>query len=356
VVLNALGPRTLTLTATRNSSNTGIAKVLFYVRSSPAGNSFTLDDVSINSGSYSNKYGFSNAADWGSYVGANLSVISGALRVSYVSGASFGAFLPLPDWSVGDYADVSLDLKNLGGGTAAVSIGLHEDLGGGIASNLLTVSTTGVKTVRLTANRAVSGGKGRLLVYASGAAGRTFSIDQVIVRFRPSSLAATNAADDILVAVSTDPHIGNRPLSELDVDNIYGTVDEVRDYFGHPRAAEFCYTFDADNLSFEETAQTIANAAFCVAYRRGNIIKLNFEKATEDSTLLFNHRNKLPGSEIRTVRFGNLNNYDGVSLSYVSPEDDAIVTYYLPENRSAAELFRKSLRESDIPTPFEINL
>lgn len=335
VVLNALGPTTITLTATRNSGGTGVAKVLFYVLSSPVSNSFTIDEVSVNSGSYSNKYGFSNSADWGSYVGAALSVISGTLRASYVSGSNFGVFLPLPDWSVGDYADLSLDLKNLGGGTPAVSIGLHEDGGGGIASNLLTVSTTGVKTVRLTANRAVSGGKGRLLVYASAGAGRTFAIDQVRLRFRPSSLSATNSADDILLAVSTDPHIGNRPLSELDVNNIYETVDQVRDYFGHPRAAEFCYTFDADNLSFEETAQAVANAAFCVAYRRGNIIKLNFEKSTEDSTLLFNHRNKLPGSEIRTVRFGNLNNYDGVSLSYVSPEDDAIVTYYLPENRSA---------------------
>lgn len=150
-----------------------------------------------------------------------------------------------------------------------------------------------------------------------------------------SDLHATNDAEEILSAICLDPYLGNRPASEIDFDNLYTTVQEVRDYFGTDRAAEFCYTFDADNLSFEETAQTVARAVFCIAYRRGNIIKLNFERETEDSLLLFNHRNKLPGSEVRTVRFGNQNNYDGVSLKYVSPDDDAVVNYYIPENRTA---------------------
>lgn len=150
-----------------------------------------------------------------------------------------------------------------------------------------------------------------------------------------SELYATNKAEEIFSAICLDPYLGNRPVSEIDFDNLYTTAQEVRDYFGTDLAAEFCYTFDADNLSFEETAQTVARAAFCVAYRRGNIIKLNFERETEDSLLLFNHRNKLPGSEVRTVRFGNQNNYDGVSLKYVSPDDDAVVNYYIPEDRNA---------------------
>lgn len=150
-----------------------------------------------------------------------------------------------------------------------------------------------------------------------------------------TELYATNSADEILSAVCRDPYLGNRPTTEVDFDSIYNTLQDVRDYFGTDLAGEFCYTFDADNLSFEETAQAIANASFCVAYRRGNVIKLNFERETEDSMLLFNHRNKLPGSEVRTVRFGNSNNYDGVNLSYVSPDDDALITYYIPEDRSA---------------------
>lgn len=150
-----------------------------------------------------------------------------------------------------------------------------------------------------------------------------------------TELYATNRADHILSSVCLDQHIGNRPASEIDFDAIYAALAEVRSYFGHDIAGEFSYTFDSDNLSFEETAQSIANTVFCTAYRRGNIIKLNFERETEDSTLLFNHRNKLPGSETRTIRFGNQNNFDGVSYQYADPNDDALVTYYIPEDRSA---------------------
>ena len=150
-----------------------------------------------------------------------------------------------------------------------------------------------------------------------------------------TELYATNDAAEIISAICLDSHIGNRQVSEIDFDAIYTAIAEAKSYFGSNKAAEFCYTFDSDNLSFEETFKSIADSVFCVAYRRGNIIKLSFEKETEDSTLLFNHRNKLPGSETRTVRFGNQDNFDGVSFEYIDPEDDAQVTYYIPEDRSA---------------------
>lgn len=150
-----------------------------------------------------------------------------------------------------------------------------------------------------------------------------------------TTLYPSNRAEDILSAICLDPYIGNRSAAEVDFDNLYNTLEEVRNYFGSNRAGEFSYTFDSDNLSFEETAQAVANAVFCVAYRRGNVISLRFERETEDSTLLFNHRNKMPGSEVRTVRFGNQNNYDGVNLKYVSPDDDAVLTQYIPQDRSA---------------------
>lgn len=150
-----------------------------------------------------------------------------------------------------------------------------------------------------------------------------------------TQLYSTNNAADILSFVCLDKYIGNRQKSEIDFDNLYATVAEVEQYFGTSVSAQFCYTFDKDNLSFEETVASIANAIFCVAYRRGNVIKLSFEKETEDSTLLFNHRNKIPGSETRTISFGFDNDNDGVEFEYVSPEDDAVVTYYLPESRTA---------------------
>lgn len=150
-----------------------------------------------------------------------------------------------------------------------------------------------------------------------------------------SELYPTSLASDIFCAVALDKTIGNRQLSELDISNIYNTIDSVISYFGTDLAAQFCYTFDDNNISFEETATAIADAVFCKAYRRGSSIKLTFEKETNSSVMLFNHRNKLPGSETRTATFGYVNDNDGVELDYISPDDDAKVTYYVPADQSA---------------------
>lgn len=151
-----------------------------------------------------------------------------------------------------------------------------------------------------------------------------------------SGLFPTKSAADILSFVCLDPNIGNRLPDECDFDNFYATVADVIAYFGIPEVGEFSYTFDSDNLSFEETATLIANAVFCTPYRTGSLIRLSFEQSTEDSTLLFNHRNKLPGSEKRTVRFGTLKDSDGVAYTYVDPLDDSLITFHIPEDQSAA--------------------
>ncbi len=148
-------------------------------------------------------------------------------------------------------------------------------------------------------------------------------------------LAATNSADDIISFICRDSKIGNRPDSEVDYAQIYTTIQAVKDYFGVDVAGEFCYTFDSDNISFEEMISTIANSVFCTANRRGRVIELNFEKETEDSALLFNHRNKIPKTEKRTSNFGRNGNYDGVTFEYVSPVDGAPVSFYIPADRSA---------------------
>jgi hypothetical protein len=150
------------------------------------------------------------------------------------------------------------------------------------------------------------------------------------------SLVASNSADDIICAMALDEHIGNRSVSELDVPNIYATVAEIISYFGIGTApSEFCYTFDDNEVSFEETVQTVADAIFCQAYRQGAVIRLAFERQTNNSVLLFNHRNKIPGSERRTVNFGRGEDFDGVEYQYVDPSDDAIIKYYIPGDQSA---------------------
>lgn len=146
-----------------------------------------------------------------------------------------------------------------------------------------------------------------------------------------TELYPTRNAADIICAVALDPYIGNRELSELDVEQIYATVAEVQAYFGIEAAGEFSYTFDKTGMSFEETIAAIASAVFCQAYRRGSVLRLFFERKTEDSALLFNHRNTLPSTETRTTSFGPTEGYDGVEYSYVSPDDDAVVKLYLPD-------------------------
>jgi hypothetical protein len=150
------------------------------------------------------------------------------------------------------------------------------------------------------------------------------------------TLSASRSVDDIFCFTALDPYIGGRSLAELDVAGIYAEVAEVVSYFGTEEAAQFGYTFDDDNISFEETAAAIAEAAFCQAQRQGSVLRLSFEKATDDSTILYNHRNKLPGSETRTVSFGPLNDNDGVEYSYVDKANyDAPVVYRVPVDGSA---------------------
>ncbi|USA54570.1 host specificity factor TipJ family phage tail protein [Acinetobacter sp. C32I] len=143
-------------------------------------------------------------------------------------------------------------------------------------------------------------------------------------------LVATKDAGQALINMGLDQYIGRRSATEIDIDQIKSEVQAVRDYFGSPVATEFSYTFDDENLSFEEQAGMIASACFCEAMRFGNKLRLKFEKPQDNSVLLFNHRNKLMGSETRTFKFGIDKDYDGVELEYTSPSDDKRVTYSIP--------------------------
>jgi len=202
----------------------------------------------------------------------------------------------------------------------AVSPVEQEDFGNVTTVQAVTVATSGALTVKDRKLNLIATRKVPIRI-----SGTEFTTE----------LFPTNRADEILSFVCLDQKIGNRNINELDIANFYDTIEEIEDYFGNELAIEFCYTFDKTNVSFEETVGTIASSVFSIVYRRGNVIKLSFEKETEDSVLLFNHRNKIPGSETRTVRFGNQDDNDGIELEYVSPIDSATLTYYIPEDKSA---------------------
>jgi NHL repeat-containing protein len=169
--------------------------------------------------------------------------------------------------------------------------------------------------------------------------------------YTESALAASNNAIDIMMAMALDPFIGNLTIEQIDVEGIYalgGSGGIIQTYFNMTPDAtlptQFCYTFDDFRTSFEEGLSDLAAAIFCVAYRQGGLLSLSFEQETDNSVLLFNTRNKLPGSEKRTVEFGVVNNYDGINLDYVEPQYpnfpniDTTVTLYFPAGANTPPL------------------
>lgn len=111
-------------------------------------------------------------------------------------------------------------------------------------------------------------------------------------------------------------NISGESSTEIDIPQIKSEIQEKsKPHLGSDAPAEFSYTFDDDSLSFEEQAAMIASACFCETYRYGNKLRLKFEAPQDNSVLLFNHRNKVPGSEKRTFNLGIDKDYDGWSLN-----------------------------------------
>jgi hypothetical protein len=143
------------------------------------------------------------------------------------------------------------------------------------------------------------------------------------------TIAATSRLVDIIAAVSVDPKIGARDLaSEVDMAQIWG-VQQALDAW-NASAGQFNYTFDSDNISFEETVISIANAGFCIAYRQNGKIRLSLDRAQPASTALFTHRNKKPASETITRQFASDSEHDGVEFVYVDPDSGQSETITLP--------------------------
>ncbi len=141
------------------------------------------------------------------------------------------------------------------------------------------------------------------------------------------ALVATNSAAQALICLALDQKNGRRSTSEVDIAQILAEEQAVINYFGNSKAAEFSYTIDDNNLSFEEIAGMVASTMFCEAYRYGNKLRIRFEQPQQNSILLFNAANKAPNSEKRTKSFGIEKKYDGIEIEYTSPDDDTRITY-----------------------------
>lgn len=153
--------------------------------------------------------------------------------------------------------------------------------------------------------------------------------------FDPFTPDTQGFGENMLFHIMLDSFIGRRSGSEIDFPGIAAAFQAVRDYFGDEDATRFAYTFDDDQASFEEIVLTLCAACFVVPYRQGSVIKCDPEIATDASTLILNHRNKVPGSETRQVTFGIIGDNDGVEQDYI--DVDTGPDTFVPISQSNAQ-------------------
>lgn len=128
------------------------------------------------------------------------------------------------------------------------------------------------------------------------------------------AIAATARASDIIGNMVMDRRIGNRPISDADMAQIYSTQLQIEAW--RPDCAQFNYTFDSKDASLEDMIGTVAQAVFCTAFRQAGKIRLFFDRPQTQPQTLFSHRNKRPNAETFTRSFRNDSDYDGVEVTY----------------------------------------
>ena len=156
-------------------------------------------------------------------------------------------------------------------------------------------------------------------------------------RLVSGTISATSKLVDIFAAVAVDPKIGARNLAnDIDLAQIYGVQQQLDAW--NPKAGQFNYTLDSDNISFEETAVMIANAGFCIAYRQNGKIRFSLDQLQTNSAAIFTHRNKKPDSETITRKFASDAEFDGVEFIYTDPDSNHTETIKLPLNGNYTKL------------------
>lgn len=135
----------------------------------------------------------------------------------------------------------------------------------------------------------------------------------------------------IASALARDPRIGRLSASQFDVVHWQIEQQRIVDYFGDEDMVKPVYTFDDTNMTYEESTQLIAQACFCQAYRQGSVVRCVADLPQSQSSLLFCHRNKHPGSDKENRTFEQDKQQDGVELTYRSRLTDASETYILDD-------------------------
>lgn len=136
-----------------------------------------------------------------------------------------------------------------------------------------------------------------------------------------SGFFPTSNFADISIAMALDPYIGRMDPNEVDIQDFYDLRNNIAAYFGTTKACEFNYTFDDKYASYQEMIFAVAEAVFCTARREGGEHFFTFERETDNSLTLFNHRNIAPESMVVTESFGIQDKYEGVEFKWRDPDD-----------------------------------
>lgn len=164
----------------------------------------------------------------------------------------------------------------------------------------------------------------RLRRLAIGSGTNASELNMIVARRinTDNGFVATSNFADIVAAMAPDPYIGRMQANEVDTAALKAVSNEVINYFGTDKAAEFNYTFDDTNASYQEMVAFVAEAVFCNARRENGQHYFAFERQTANSLLLFNHRNMKPESLTVSEAFGIKDNHDGVELKWRNPDDN----------------------------------
>lgn len=142
--------------------------------------------------------------------------------------------------------------------------------------------------------------------------------------------AATTDGYNALFDVLRSERLGNIPDDKIDFNGITDAFLAVDEAFADVNASAFSHTFDNKDASVEEMIEAIGQACFVTVYREGDLIKALPDVSTDEAALLFNHRNKWPGTQSLQVQFDTEEEYDGVEVEYADNVSDQIQLYTIP--------------------------
>jgi hypothetical protein len=131
------------------------------------------------------------------------------------------------------------------------------------------------------------------------------------------ALTATTKFADALLEHMTNSFIGNKPTSDIDLDELY-TIQEALDVdpiYGSV-LGRFSYSFSGERSSVKDELLTIANACRVFIKKNGNRLEFSRDEIQSVRTTLFNTRNKKPKSEQKSIRFQKPNDNDGVEIQW----------------------------------------